>query len=150
MVEIQRILNENQRLFDFWNQFLNTSLPKISFEEDIYQKLISLRDEAIKLIEKKSNSPLDVVTISDELGTALKDIEGIQKTVMTYNLEISTINDSIESQKSSIVSGNIEGAKSDLILLQSTKLGMNPIHRKPVECMPTLWVSRPIWRKKQK
>ena len=88
--------------------------------------MVSLRDEALKLVEKKSNSPLEVVPFSDELRAAIKDIDDIQKIIMKYNLEISTINTNIESQKSSTVTGDLEGARTEFIILQSTKLRHEP------------------------
>lgn len=104
--------SDNLVLLEFWKQFLKITLPLLD-SEDIRQKYASLRDLACVLVQKKQQSPIELITPNEDFQSALSAVADLQPFIDAYNTTINEANACIERLKET------PREETDLITLKS-------------------------------
>lgn len=116
-IQLQQVLLNNQRYFDFWKDHIEFLLPDSELNV-ASERLDALREASLAVLSKKEASPLEDIPLTTELTSALEEYQDASGTVEIYNKEIDKLNALVEEKKESTKAGDLNKAKEELILLQ--------------------------------
>lgn len=126
LLKIQEELLGNQVLIEFWKKFFEVDMPILSFD-DIKEKYTCLKMALLTLVEKKRQSPVELVEVDEETKDALSDIQSKIIEIEHYNTAASKINVLIRDQKASVsCPTDVAILRKDLLTLEAKKQRQDP------------------------
>jgi len=125
LLNLQKTIESNKTLSEFWKQFVVAQFPDIDFET-IHRTWEKARTLGLESLRKKAAAPLETILVSLELEEALSDFDRTAEGAASYNQAVTLVNVEIQKKKAEIKSGNLVSAENDLNLLKNTKVRHAP------------------------
>lgn len=110
---IERQLNSNLLILDFWKDHVDLSVPDFSADE-IDNSIRSLREEVIKLLLQKQNSPAEAVTENENLIQKFEAYELVKTKSKAYNEKIMASCVQIDDKKANTSAESLELKRNEL------------------------------------
>lgn len=104
----------------FWGQFMEINPLTIDTEE-IARAWKAAREGVLQTLRSKFNSPLERMTLSDEIKNAIEIYDGLRNQVEILSSELMAYNDQIALLKERSVSANVQAIRVDLDNLRANK-----------------------------
>ncbi len=120
LLSLQRNIQSNKTLCEFWKQYVNVNIPEIHFDlfKNVYENIYSKLSE---LIKQKTAAPLDKVQVDNCTLKALIGYHLVRVAILRYNKIIEESNQKIEQKKDSIGKADIRHAENELDFLNISK-----------------------------
>ena len=120
ILTLQRNIESNKSLSGFWQEYIVSNFPNISFEntKTAWDEVCQL---LVEHVERKAASPLERLTPNDKLNNAIKEYEKVCKAIENYNKSVKAVNREIGEKKEEIGSADLSLAQDNLQKLQNTK-----------------------------
>ena len=120
ILTLQRNIESNKSLSEFWQEYILSDCPIISFEntKTAWDEVCQL---LVEHVERKAASPLERLTPNDKLNNAIKKYENVCKAIENYNKSVKDVNLEIGEKKEEIRSADLSLAQDNLQKLQNTK-----------------------------
>ena len=125
LLPLQKTLNTNNGLYEFWTEFVSFEQPELLFQE-VRSAVQTLRAAALAQIAQKKASPLEAVSLSVDFEKATSDYEDVSKATTKYNELVETANALIARKKHDTETGDVKEVKGSLALLQACKTRHQP------------------------
>lgn len=115
LLSIQRTIDNNTTLINFWQTYVDTdNWPAIDFEA-IQTSLQLLGQVSIAHLERKILSPLETVSLDTSFETAKAEYLATVALVNNYNQIVANLNALIEDKKAQTLSGKFQQAEQELL-----------------------------------
>jgi wobble nucleotide-excising tRNase len=127
IAKIERTLDQNVAAFEFWSQYCDFTTSAFSEATGIGEILRTLRQTALALLEEKSASPLDRVTIDEVFTAAHGALVVAQTNAASYNLTVNKMNAAIEAKRTATAAADVRIVETALALRKAIKKRHEPI-----------------------
>lgn len=111
--DIDRIVNENSRLFSFWQNYLDFEWPDFDFNA-LENSISALRAEVNRLLLAKFNSPAEAIEVGESLLESLSTYQDVSSQINRYKRNIKELNLLIDAKKRETSDADLEKSKKDL------------------------------------
>jgi len=118
--KIDRTIEQNVAAVEFWSRFCELTPPEWKGGV-VGDALYALRSAALRLVDRKSASPLADVVPDPAFSSAVADWESMRKYSIIYNRAVSFANVIIAAKKAAIVSVVTGTVERELFRLRATK-----------------------------
>ncbi len=125
LLKLQKDLNKNEGLVDFWKQFIKFDADSIKFSE-INTAISELKVALREVLSKKKSSPLEAIGLGTKVEPARLQFDTVFEKVEKYNKFVETTNQSIQAKKKTTEAGDVKA-----VTLELTKLKNTPERFKP-------------------
>jgi wobble nucleotide-excising tRNase len=106
LIHVNNNYTSNSSLSEFWSQYVEIKMTELSFEE-IQESWKNLRETSLAQLKEKELSPLESISISEDLKKSIEQYYKINEKIGAYNENIKDINDLIQKKKLSAGGGNL-------------------------------------------
>ncbi|MEO0349621.1 MAG: AAA family ATPase [Cyanobacteria bacterium P01_A01_bin.15] len=110
---VDRLVNENARLFSFWQNYLDFGWLDFDFNA-LENSISALQAEVDKLLLAKFNSPAEAIEVSKSLLESLNTYQMVSSQLSHYKRNIQELNFLIDAKKRETSDTDLEEAKKDL------------------------------------
>jgi wobble nucleotide-excising tRNase len=125
IVAIQRALEQNQNLAEFWGEFTTLTPPTVSMD-DLTQALKEYAATAGALMQTKAEALLERIGTGPELERVQRSIEAATAMIQAYNTAVEEANRLIERKKHETGAADAAAVRGELARLEATKKRYEP------------------------
>jgi len=115
---ITDVINNNATLIEFWSDHISFNVPSIDVTI-LRARWAALKAACSAHLERKFMSPLELVTLDEEIDSAIANYEILLGDVANYNNDVQLVNEQIEAKKEQVASKEIGEQEHELIHLQN-------------------------------
>ena len=119
--DIEKVLQQNIALHEFWIRFCETTSPELVESATAGDVLRQVRDEILRLLEKKITSPVEEIKLDDAFTSANSELDTLTGHADNYNESILESNIMITSTKEAVGGIDVAGATQSLLSRRAQK-----------------------------
>ena len=125
LLGLQHTTLANANACQDWHPILTLSPPVFLFDT-VSSAIDALRTASLKLLAAKKQAPFDALLVDSNFVEAQEQYQHAEKLVDTYNAQIKSLNEVIQSKRTAIEAGNFVELQRQLATLQATKRRYDP------------------------
>ena len=118
---VQEKISENRRLVEFWSDYEDLDYEELDFSS-VRSTWVGVREALDDVLERKKESPLDVVEIEGDTESDLTRYNEIYNELEKYNQKVKEINKKVEDVRESAVGGEMSEEKEKLLKAKDIKI----------------------------
>lgn len=119
IAQCEKTLDQNIAGIEFWSKFCDIAAPVI--QNAAGEKLRSLRQAALALLDRKASAPLDQIAPNAAFTTAATATAAVTQEAATYNQAVTAANAVIAGKKTATGAADIKIVEAALASLRLTK-----------------------------
>jgi len=116
---LEKAVDQNAAAIEFWSPFCDFSPPAIGAGTG--DKLRTLRQSAIALLDRKAAAPLEPIVPDDSFVAASADVAGVGEELVAYNQSVAAANTVINAKKGATSAADLKTVEAALASLRLTK-----------------------------
>jgi wobble nucleotide-excising tRNase len=124
IAQFERTLDQNIAGVEFWMKFCEITAP--ASPDGAAEKLRTLRQAALGLLDRKAAAPLDQVAVDGAFTDAAAATTGVGEGVTAYNTAVTAANAIINAKKAATGAADIRVVEAALAALRLTKKRQEP------------------------
>ena len=118
---IERILPENDKGVEYWQQYCTFDAPALGSDVDIVAAITELRQTGLALLCRKHAAPLEALRPDAAYTQASKNFGQMQVAVTAYNDAVDAANTVISAKKQETGVANVQAVQTELVRLRAVK-----------------------------
>lgn len=121
LLSIQRSINQNETLTEFWRQHVEASFPTFDFDA-LRSAWMGIRDVIQHYVGAKQAAPLEPMVFGTDFDSALRAYHEVRDTLASYNQSIRRVNSAIESKRRDVGTANVAAGELEVVRLENVKI----------------------------
>jgi len=121
IARIERTVEQNTAAIEFWSRYCTITAPALADAHRLGDKLRTLRQEALVLLDRKAATPLERVPVDAFFGAAHDVLVAMQKDAATYNHTVRAANATVTAKKTATAAADIRTVSDGITRLLAIK-----------------------------
>ena len=148
--DLQKDILENGTHFEFWKDFVEIENPPSLSIETIQKTWDQLRSILLNTLDKKLQSPIEIITVGASLENAWLEYEAALNLVRAYNETDEQVNGFIQKVKKKTAQTNEGALKDEILRLQNQIIRHSPAGKSECDKYQNLTTEKENLDKKKK